>query len=102
MLPLKSSHKEQHTVIRFLWAKRLNANEIYFEMCPVYGNKCFTRWAIHIWCMKFAHGRESVVDKEWPGRRVVAMTDATVAAVDKWDKCLNKLGQYVEKWNTYV
>jgi len=50
-------------------------------MHPVYGDKCFTR-PIHVWCTKFARGRESIVDKERPGRHVVATTDATIAAVD--------------------
>jgi len=50
-------------------------------MRPVYGNKCFTRPAIHVWCTKFARSTESIVDKERPGRHV-AMTDATIAAVD--------------------
>ena len=31
---------------------------------------------------KFAHGPESAVDEEEPGRRVVSTTDATIAAVD--------------------
>ena len=50
-LPLKSSRNEQRAVIRFLWAKGLNANEIHSEMRPVYGDKCFladeenARWA---------------------------------------------------------
>jgi len=86
-LPLKSSHNEQRAVIRFLWAKGLNANEIHSEMRPVYGDKCFTRPAIHVWCMKFAHGRESIVDKE---RHVAATTDATIAAVDKLGRCVAK------------
>ena len=82
ILPLKSSRNEQRAVIRFfLWAKGLNANEIHSEMHPVYGDKCFTR-PIHVWCTKFARGRESIVDKERPGRHVVATTDATIAAVD--------------------
>ena len=81
-LPLKSSCNEQPAVILFLWEKGLNANEIHSEMRPVYGIKCFTRPAIHVWCTKFAHGRESIVDKERPGRHVVATTDATIAAVD--------------------
>ena len=51
-------------------------------MRPVYGDKCFTRPAIHVWCTKFARGRESMVDKERPGRHAVATTDATIAAVD--------------------
>ena len=67
MLLLKSSHKEQPSVIRLLWAKRLSTNAIQSEMRPVYGDKYFTRPAIHVWCKKFAHGRESV-DEEEPGR----------------------------------
>jgi len=47
----------------------------------VYGDRCFTRPAIHVWCKKFAHGGRSVVDEERPGRRVVSTTDATIAAV---------------------
>ena len=50
-------------------------------MRPVYGDKCFTRPAIHGWCTKFARGTESIFDKERPGRHV-ATTDATIAAVD--------------------
>ena len=65
----------------FCGEKGLDANEIHSDMCPVYGDKCFTRPAIHVWCTKFAHGRESIVDKERPGRHV-ATTDATIAAVD--------------------
>jgi len=52
------------------------------EMYPVHGYKYFTRPAIHVWCKKFAHARESVVDKEAPGRHIVSTTNATIAAVD--------------------
>ena len=38
-LPLKSSHKEQPSVIRLLRAKGLSANVIQSEMRPVYGDK---------------------------------------------------------------
>jgi len=48
----------------------------------VYGDKYFTKPAIHVWCKKSAHARESVVDEEAPGRRVVSPTDATIAAID--------------------
>jgi len=75
---LKASSKEQRSVIRLLWAKGLNANAIQSEMRPVYGDKYFTRPAVHVWCKKFAYGRESVVDEEWPGRRVVSTTYATI------------------------
>jgi len=62
--------------------KRTYANEIHSEMHPVYGNKCFTRPAIHVWCTKFACVRESIVDKYQPGWHVVATTDVMIAAVD--------------------
>ena len=39
----KVSHKEQHSVIRFRWAKGLGINAIQSEMHPVYDDKCFTR-----------------------------------------------------------
>jgi len=68
-LPLKSSRNEQRAVIHFLWAKGLKANEIHLEMHPEYGDKCFTRTAIQVWCTKFACGRESIVDKEQPGQQ---------------------------------
>ena len=65
--------------------------------------QCITRPAIHVWCTKFARGREGIVDKERPGWHV-ATTDATIAAVDafvrsdgRWNKCLKELGRYVEK-----
>ena len=50
-------------------------------MRPVYGDKCFTRPEIHVWCKKFACGRESVVDEKRPGRCVDSTTDAAIAAV---------------------
>jgi len=63
---------------------------IQSEMRPVYG-VVFTRPAIHVRCEKFAHGRESVVDEEEPGHRVVSTTDATIAAVNSLmrpDRCV--------------
>jgi len=61
MLPLKASCKERRSVIHFLWAKGLCPNTSCSEMRSVYGDKCFTRLAVHGWCEKFACGRESVV-----------------------------------------
>jgi len=72
------------SVIRLLWAKGRSANPIQSEMRPLYGDKYFTRPPIHVWCKKFDHGRESVVDEDEPGRRVVSTTDATITAVDSY------------------
>jgi len=53
-LPQKLSRNVQRSVICFPWARRRSANASQSEMCPVYGDKCFTRPAIHAWCKKFA------------------------------------------------
>ena len=126
-LPLKSSHKEQPSVL-FVCCGQKDLVQMPFslQMCPVYGDKYFTRPAIHVWCKKFAHGRKSAVDEERPGRRVVATTDATITAVDSlmrsnqshrlemfkymaldqtgvWcGKRLYEFWRYAEKWNTNV
>ena len=71
----------QRSVIHFLWAKRRCPNTIHSEMRPQYGDKCFTRPVIHVWCKKFACVRESVVDEKRPGRCVVSTTDPAIAAV---------------------
>ena len=67
MLPLKSSHTEQHAVVRFLWAKGRNATAVHSEMRPVY-----------------ARGRESADDKKRLGRHVVVTINATFAAIDEF------------------
>jgi hypothetical protein len=41
--------EEQRSVVRFLWAKGFNANDIYKEIFPVYGGKCLSRKAVHNW-----------------------------------------------------
>jgi len=74
----------------FLWAKRHTANGIYSQMRPVYGDKCFMRQTIYVWCQKFSCGRESVVDD---AKFYVGTTDSLVAAVDSF----NEFGRSVEK-----
>jgi hypothetical protein len=39
--------KEQHSVVFFLWAKGLNAEDIHREMFPVYSGKCLSHKAVH-------------------------------------------------------
>jgi hypothetical protein len=38
---------EQPSLVRFLWAKWLNAKDIHKEVFPVYGGECFSRKALH-------------------------------------------------------
>jgi hypothetical protein len=48
----KCTDEEQRYVVRFLWAKGLNAKDIHIEMFPVYGVKCLSRKAVHNWVEK--------------------------------------------------
>ena len=49
-------------------------------MPSVHGDKCFMRPSICVCCMMFAHGQESVVDKERSSHSV-QMTAAVIAGV---------------------
>jgi len=41
-----------------LWAERLDANQIYSEMHPVYGGKCFTTRTVHVWSKTMLNGQK--------------------------------------------
>jgi len=48
----------------FLRAKRLNANQIHFAMHPVYGDKCFTKPTVQVWCRKMLGGQKFASDTQ--------------------------------------
>ena len=81
-------------VLFFLCGQKDLMQMRFTEMRPVYGDKCFTRPAIHVWCTKLLAAEKALlIRNERPGRHV-ATTDATIAAVDafvRWDKCLKNL-----------
>jgi hypothetical protein len=54
--------EEQRSVVRVLWAKGLNANDIHKEMFPVYVGMCLSRKAVPNWVEKFSQGRSKVAD----------------------------------------
>jgi hypothetical protein len=45
----KFTSREQHSLVRFLGVKRLDAKDIHKEMFPVYDGKCLSRTAVHNW-----------------------------------------------------
>jgi hypothetical protein len=53
--------EEQRSVVRFTWAKGLNAKNFHKEMFPVYGGKCLLRKTVHNWATK---RRKRFVDDE--------------------------------------
>ena len=101
---------EQRGVVRFLWAKNMEAKDIHKEMLPMYGEHYLSRQAIHNWVQKFSEGHTSIEDEHRAGRPVEIATQETFrqqpkefyaagfqGLVKRWDKCLNLYGDYVEK-----
>jgi hypothetical protein len=41
--------EDQRSVVRILWAKGPNVKDINKEMFPVYGGRCLSLKAVHIW-----------------------------------------------------
>jgi hypothetical protein len=66
--------EEQRSVVRFAWAKGLNAKDIHNENFPVYGAKCLSRKGVHNWVEKFSQGRSNVADDARPGAEVAETT----------------------------
>ena len=54
---------EQRGVVRFLWAKNMEAKDIHKEMLPMYGENCLSRQAVHSWVQKFSERRTSIEDE---------------------------------------
>jgi hypothetical protein len=65
--------EKQHSVVRLLWAKRLNAKNIYKKF-PVYCGKCLSRKAVHNRVEKFSQERSKVADDARPGAEVAETT----------------------------
>jgi hypothetical protein len=47
--------KDRRSLLRFLWAKVLNAKDINKEMFSVYGGKHLSRKAFHNWVANVSH-----------------------------------------------
>jgi hypothetical protein len=61
---------EQRGVVRFLWAKNMDAKDIHKEMLPMYGEHCLSRQAVMIGC-RSSGGQLSKTNIEPVGARVV-------------------------------
>ena len=69
---------KQRSVVRFQWAKDLMQMPFSLRCVQCMATSVLQdQQYMYVRCKKFAHGRESVVDKERPGHRVVLTTDAT-------------------------
>jgi hypothetical protein len=74
-------YQVQRSVVRFLWAKGLNAKDIHKDFFPDYGGKCLSRKAAHNLVEKFSQGCSKAADVARPGRLVQIATEATLQQV---------------------
>jgi hypothetical protein len=73
--------EEQRSVVRFLWAKGLNAKNIHTEIFCVYGMKCLSHKAVHNWVEEYPQGRSKVADDARPGSPVETATEAKTSTL---------------------
>jgi hypothetical protein len=66
--------EEQRFVVRFLWAKGLDAKDNHEEIFLIYIGKCLLRKVVHNWVEKFSQGRLKVADDAQPGAEVAKTT----------------------------
>jgi hypothetical protein len=66
--------EEQRSVMRVLWAKRLNVKDIHKEIFPVYGGKCLSRKAVYNLVDKFSQGPSNVADDARAGAEAAETT----------------------------
>jgi hypothetical protein len=69
-VPEEYTTEEHRSLVLFLWAKGLNAQDIHKEMFLVYGGKRLLLKVVYIWVEKFSEGPSKVADDARPGRPV--------------------------------
>jgi hypothetical protein len=96
--------EEQHSVVRLLCAKGLDAKDIHKEIFPVYDGKFLLRKAVHNLVEKFSQGRSKVADDARPGAKWLRQQSnenfcaaGSSALIKQWDNCIHVGGGYVEK-----
>jgi hypothetical protein len=61
---------EQCDIVRFLWAKNLEAKDIHKEVLPMHSEHCLSRQAINNWVQRFSEGWTSIEDEHRASRPV--------------------------------
>ena len=97
--------QEQRSVIRFLWSEGASGAEMHRRLSAQYGNSVLPQRSVYEWIEKFKNGRTSVTHEEGAGRPSTATTDDNIERVcdmvlklvQRWKKCIEKQGDYVEK-----
>jgi hypothetical protein len=78
-----------------MWAKGLNAKDIYKKIFPVDGGKCLSRKVFHNCVENFSQGRSKVADDARPGAEVAQTTVKTLLCCGfrRTDKAMRQVHQ---------
>jgi hypothetical protein len=95
----------QRSVVHFLWAKELSAEDIHKEMFPVYYGKCLLCEVVRNCVEKFSQGHTKVADEAQPGCPVewlrqqpkLFFAAGFSSLVKCWNKYINVGGGHIEK-----
>jgi hypothetical protein len=101
--------EEQRSVIRFLWSEGVSGAETHRRLSAQYRNSVLLQWSVYEWIEKFKNCCTSVTHEEGAGCPSTATTDDNIERVregmkklvQRWKKCIEKQGDYVEKWCYY-
>ena len=96
--------EEQRSLIRFLWSEGISGAEIRRRLSAQYGNSVLPQRGVYQWIEIFKNVRTSVTH-EGNGACVarcsaknIFFSEGIKKLVQRWKKCTEKQGDYVEKW----
>jgi hypothetical protein len=88
--------EEQRSVVHFLWAKGLSAENVHKEMFHVYSGKCFSRKAVHSWAEKSSQGRSKVADDETETRKCLRQVKGLICC--GFRRASKEIGRVYQFW----
>ena len=95
--------EEQRSVIRFLWSEGVSGVEIHRRLLAQYGNSVLLQRSVYEWIEKFKNILTSVTHEGSCACLVrcsaknIFFPEGIKKLVQRWKKCIEKHGDYVEK-----
>ena len=80
---MNDAAKSQRAIILFLWKEGVQAADIVRRLSAVFGESAESRSTVYRWIQLFTEGRQSLEDDPRSGRPSTAVTEESVAAVEK-------------------
>ena len=95
--------EEQRSAIRFLWSESVSGAEIHRRLSAQHENSVLLERGVYEWIGKLKNGRTSVTHEGSGGcvtrrsAKNIFFSEDIKKLVQRWKKCIEKQGDYVEK-----